>query len=85
MGGGPIETAGPDLTLCTGESDIGPLHHAWEWVRWVNATRNPATRRRRVEVSNSKMNKGKRRPCCFNLSACTDPDLSRNGRLVDPH
>ncbi len=38
----------------------------WEWVRWVNATRNPDTRRRRVEVSLSKLNGGKRRPCCFN-------------------
>jgi hypothetical protein len=56
----------------------------WEWVRWVNATKNPDTRSRRVEVSISKMNSGKRRPCCFNLSACTDPDLSKNGRLLEP-
>jgi hypothetical protein len=56
----------------------------WEWVRWVNAAKNPDTRRRRVEVSISKMNSGKRRPCCFNLSACTDPDLSKNGRLLEP-
>ena len=56
----------------------------WEWVRWVNATKNPDTRSRRVDVSISKMNSGKRRPCCFNLSACTDPDLSKNGRLLDP-
>jgi hypothetical protein len=56
----------------------------WEWVRWVNATKNPDTRRRRVDVSISKMNSGKRRPCCFNLSACTDPDLSKNGRLLEP-
>jgi hypothetical protein len=56
----------------------------WEWVRWVNATKNPDTRRRRVDVSISKMNSGKRRPCCFNLSACTDPNLSKNGRLLEP-
>ena len=56
----------------------------WEWVRWVNATENPDTRRRRVDVSISKMKSGKRRPCCFNLSACTDPDLSKNGRLLEP-
>ena len=56
----------------------------WEWVRWVNATPNPDTRQRRVEVSISKMKSGKRRPCCFNLAACTDPDLSRNGRRIDP-
>ena len=63
--------------------DITPMAR-WEWVRWVNATNNPDTRKRRVEVSISKMNSGKRRPCCFDLSACTDPDLSRNGRLFDP-
>ena len=54
----------------------------WEWVRWVNATRNPDTRRRRVEVTISKMSSGKRRPCCFDLSACTDPELSRSGKLM---
>ena len=56
----------------------------WEWVRWVNATKNPDTRGRRVDESISKMKSGKRRPCCFNLSACTDPDLSKNGRLLEP-
>ena len=55
----------------------------WEWVRWVNATQNPDTRNRRVEVSISKMQSGKRRPCCFDLSACTDPTLSKNGRLIE--
>ena len=55
----------------------------WEWVRWVNATQNPDTRKRRVEVSISKMKSGKRRPCCFNLAGCTDPNLSKNGRLVE--
>jgi uncharacterized protein DUF1905/bacteriocin resistance YdeI/OmpD-like protein len=63
--------------------DITPMAR-WEWVRWVNATNNPDTRKRRVEVSLSKMNNGKRRPCCFDLSACTDPRLARNGRLREP-
>jgi Domain of unknown function (DUF1905)/Bacteriocin-protection, YdeI or OmpD-Associated len=62
--------------------DITPMAR-WEWVRWVNATANPATRRRRVEVSISKMDGGKRRPCCFDLSACTDPTVSKNGKLRD--
>lgn len=56
----------------------------WEWVRWVTATKNPDTRKRRVEVTISKMKSGKRRPCCFNLAACTDPDLAKNGKLVIP-
>jgi hypothetical protein len=64
-------------------NDITPMAR-WEWVRWINATRNPDTRKRRVEVSISKMKSGKRRPCCFNLASCTDPDLSRSGRLVEP-
>ena len=62
--------------------DITPMAR-WEWVRWVNATRNPETRKRRVEVTISKMNSGKRRPCCFDLAACTDPNLSRNGKLLE--
>ena len=64
-------------------NEITPMAR-WEWVRWVNATKNPDTRIRRVGVSISKMKSGKRRPCCFNLSACTDPDLSKNGRLFEP-
>jgi len=56
----------------------------WEWVRWINATNNPKTRQRRIEVSISKMEDGKRRPCCFNLAGCTDPQLSRNGKLIEP-
>jgi len=60
--------------------DITPMAR-WEWVRWVNATRNPDTRRHRLEVSISKLSNGKRRPCCFDLASCTDPELSKNGRL----
>ena len=88
----PEPTVPPDLEVALAAAppkiqdlwnDITPMAR-WEWVRWVNATRNPETRSRRVEVSISKMNGGKRRPCCFNLAACTDPDLSVGGRLVDP-
>ncbi len=63
--------------------DITPMAR-WEWVRWVGATKNPETRQRRVEVSISKMDHGKRRPCCFDLSSCTDPDLARSGKLREP-
>jgi hypothetical protein len=63
--------------------DVTPMAR-WEWVRWVNATSNPDTRKRRVEVSISKMKSGKRRPCCFNLASCTDPNVSKSGRLTEP-
>jgi hypothetical protein len=55
----------------------------WEWVRWINATNNLQTRERRVQAGISKLRSGKRRPCCFDLAACTDPDLSKNGILVE--
>lgn len=61
--------------------DITPMAR-WEWVRWVGATRNPDTRQRRVEVTVDKLRSGRRRPCCFDLSSCTDPELSRSGKLV---
>jgi hypothetical protein len=61
--------------------DITPMAR-WEWVRWVNATANPSTRERRVEVSISKLDDGKRRPCCFDLSACTDPSVAKSGKLI---
>lgn len=56
----------------------------WEWVRWVGATRSPDTRARRVEVSIDKLRGGKRRPCCFDLASCTDPELARSGKLIAP-
>ena len=55
----------------------------WEWIRWVNETRNMDTRALRIEKTISKLDGNHRRPCCFNLSACTDPDLSRGGRLIE--
>jgi hypothetical protein len=80
----------PDLAdaLAEAPDEVRALWHdttpmaRWEWVRWVNATANPATRQRRVEVSISKLNDGKRRPCCFDLSACTDPSVSKSGKLL---
>jgi len=62
--------------------DITPMAR-WEWIRWVNATGSMDTRAKRIEVSISKLNGKHRRPCCFNLAACTDPELSKSGRLID--
>lgn len=61
--------------------DITPMAR-WEWVRWINATRVVKTRERRIEVGLSKLEAGKRRPCCFDLSSCTDPELSKSGKLA---
>ena len=53
----------------------------WEWVRWVGSTRSESTRAKRVDVSIDKLRIGSRRPCCFDLSSCTDPELARSGKL----
>jgi uncharacterized protein YdeI (YjbR/CyaY-like superfamily) len=64
-------------------TEITPMAR-WEWIRWINETRNTDTRALRIEKTISKLNGKHRRPCCFNLTACTDPELSRSGRLMDP-
>lgn len=61
--------------------DITPMAR-WEWIRWVNSTGNEGTRAIRIEKTISKLNGTHRRPCCFNLAACTDPSLSKSGRLI---
>jgi hypothetical protein len=56
----------------------------WDWIRWIRSTKQSETRRRRIEVALSKLKAGDRRPCCFNRSVCTEPDLSHNGVLLEP-
>jgi hypothetical protein len=56
----------------------------WDWIRWIRATSNPATRRRRIEVACSKLKAGQRRPCCFNRNLCTEPSVAHNGVLREP-
>lgn len=63
--------------------DITPMAR-WEWVRWVNSTGNADTRAIRIEKTVSKLNGTHRRPCCFNLAACTEPYVSKSGRLMQP-
>lgn len=54
----------------------------WEWVRWTRSTGNNETRQRRVAVACSKLEAGKRRPCCWNRNLCTEPVISKNGVLL---
>ena len=56
----------------------------WDWIRWISATAQQETRRRRIEVAFSKLKGGMRRPCCFNRSMCTEPYVSKNGVLLEP-
>ncbi len=63
--------------------DITPMAR-WEWIRWVNATGRDETRKVRIDKSISKLAGKHRRPCCFNLAACTEPSVSKNGVLLEP-
>jgi hypothetical protein len=63
-------------------NNITPMAR-WEWIRWINATNVSETRSRRIEASISKMQSGKRRPCCFNLASCTNPYLAKSGKLIE--
>jgi hypothetical protein len=56
----------------------------WDWLRWIRATNNPETRSRRIVVALSKIRSGERRPCCFNRNQCTEPEVSKNGVLIEP-
>ncbi len=62
--------------------DITPMAR-WEWIRWVNATNSVETHAIRIEKSISKLNGKHRRPCCFDLAACTEPYVAKGGRLME--
>ena len=63
--------------------DITPMAR-WDWIRWIGATKNPETRKKRIETACSKLKAGERRPCCFNRSMCCEPAVSKNGVLLEP-
>ena len=46
----------------------------WDWIRWVGATKNLETRKKRLDSIPSRMRAGKRRPCCFDRAQCTLTD-----------
>ncbi|HTK03459.1 MAG TPA: YdeI/OmpD-associated family protein [Alphaproteobacteria bacterium] len=56
----------------------------WDWIRWIRATKDLGTRKRRIEIAFSKLKKGDKRPCCFNRTMCTVPEVSKNGVLTSP-
>lgn len=55
----------------------------WEWIRWIRSTKNSSTRDKRIGVAISKLLKGDRRPCCFNTTQCTIPEIAKSGVLMD--
>ncbi len=56
----------------------------WDWIRWIRAVKTVETRVKHIQVALDKLNKGMRRPCCFNRSLCSEPAVSHNWVLLDP-
>ena len=56
----------------------------WDWIRWIRAVKTTKTRQKHIEVALDKLNKGMRRPCCFNRSLCSEPYVSHNWSLLEP-
>lgn len=55
----------------------------WDWLRWIRSTNNLSTRNKRIQVACSKLEKGDKRPCCFDRSRCTIMDVSKTGVLLE--
>lgn len=64
-------------------TEITPLAR-WDWIRWIRAVKTPETRQKHIEVALDKLNKGMRRPCCFNRNLCSEPYVSKNWALLVP-
>jgi len=60
--------------------DITPSAR-WDWIRWVRAVKTEETRKKHLEVMLDKLNKGMRRPCCFNRNMCSVPEVSKKWAL----
>ena len=54
----------------------------WEWIRWVRSTQQAKTRATRISAACDKLAKGMKRPCCFDQTRCSIPELSTNGKLI---
>lgn len=56
-------------------SDITPLARR-DWIHWIVSAKQEATRARRIRTACDMLDKGKRRPCCFDRSGMYDKSLS---------
>lgn len=64
-------------------NDITPMAR-WDWIRWVRAVKTAETRQKHLDVMLDKLNRGMRRPCCFNRNLCSEPYVSKNWALLEP-
>ena len=60
-------------------SDITPMAR-WEWVRWIAATQQPRDAQTARRGGDLEAALGEATPRCFDLAACTDPELAQERR-----
>jgi hypothetical protein len=48
----------------------------WDWLNWMDAVKLAETRKERPKKLVSMLKGGKRRPCCFNRAARTQPKVA---------
>lgn len=77
-----------DILLAIEHAGLHPIWQSlttkarWEWLRWIRSTKNVETRNKRIEVACSKLQKGEKRPCCFDGTRCTVQEVSKGGVLL---
>ena len=54
----------------------------WEWIRWIRFTKNEVTRQKRIKTACSMLQSGKKRPCCFDQTRCTQTHVCNSGVLL---
>ncbi|MFN8444451.1 MAG: YdeI/OmpD-associated family protein [Caldilineaceae bacterium] len=64
--------------------EITPLAR-WDWIRWIRAVKTAETRQKHIKIALDKLNKGMRRPCCFNRNLCSEPEVSHHWALLEPN
>lgn len=55
----------------------------WDWIRWIRFTSNQEIRKKRIDVTCSKLKNDDKRPCCFDRTRCTITNVSKSGVLLD--
>ncbi|NLC33639.1 MAG: DUF1905 domain-containing protein [Clostridiales bacterium] len=85
----PEPEISPDILDALRKSNLMPrwdsltVKARWDWLRWIRATKNLATRQKRIDVTLSKLQVGDNNPCCFDRTRCTIPEVSKSGVLID--
>lgn len=54
----------------------------WEWISWIRSTSDPKIRQERIQTVCSKLEAGMKRPCCFEDTRSSDPDVSKSAVLI---